>query len=106
MRRDTRVSDYHTNVFYSIRDGGYIADIPDLKYCSAFGETPEEALQEAMLAKAAWLEAALAREAPRVETRGTEVPTVQGTGERRRIGSRRKEGRGKPYPYGYVHMRE
>ena len=50
--------DYHINVFYSNQDGGYIADIPDLKYCSVFGETPEEALREVLLAKAAWLEAA------------------------------------------------
>ena len=50
--------DYHINVFYSNQDGGYIADIPDLKYCSALGETPEEALREVLLAKAAWLEAA------------------------------------------------
>jgi predicted RNase H-like HicB family nuclease len=28
--------DYHINVFYSEEDGGYIADIPDLKPCSAF----------------------------------------------------------------------
>ena len=54
------MSDYHINVFYSNQDGGYIADIPDLKYCSAFGETPEEALREVILAKAAWLEAARA----------------------------------------------
>lgn len=52
------MSDYHINVFYSDQDGGYIADIPDLKYCSAFGETPEEAVREVTLAKAAWLEAA------------------------------------------------
>jgi len=47
------MSDYHINVFYSDRDGGYIADIPDLKYCSAFGETPEEAVREVTLAKRA-----------------------------------------------------
>jgi predicted RNase H-like HicB family nuclease len=34
------VSDYHINVFFSADDGGYIADIPDLNACSAFGETP------------------------------------------------------------------
>jgi predicted RNase H-like HicB family nuclease len=28
---------YHINIFYSEEDKGYIADIPDLKYCSAFG---------------------------------------------------------------------
>ena len=54
------MSDYHINVFYSDQDRGYVADIPDLKYCSAFGETPEEAVREVMLAKAAWLEVARA----------------------------------------------
>ena len=40
------MKDYHINVFYSEEDEGYIADIPDLKYCSAFGETPVEAIQD------------------------------------------------------------
>ena len=52
------MSDYHINIFYSDEDGGYIADIPDLESCSAFGATPEEALAEVGRAKAAWLEAA------------------------------------------------
>jgi predicted RNase H-like HicB family nuclease len=52
------VKDYHINIFYSDEDGGYIADIPDLKACSAFGRTPEEALREVETAKAAWLESA------------------------------------------------
>ncbi len=52
------MTDYHINVFYSKADGGYIADIPDLKYCSAFGETPEEAVREVQIAKQTWLEAA------------------------------------------------
>jgi predicted RNase H-like HicB family nuclease len=52
------MKDYHINVFYSEDDEGYIADIPDLQSCSAFGETPEEALQEVLKAKQAWLEAA------------------------------------------------
>lgn len=52
------MKDYHINVFYSEEDEGYIADIPDLKYCSAFGETPEEAVREVLIAKAAWLETA------------------------------------------------
>lgn len=52
------MKDYHINIFYSDEDGGYVADIPDLKACSAFGETPEEALREVERAKAAWLEAA------------------------------------------------
>jgi predicted RNase H-like HicB family nuclease len=52
------MKDYHINVFYSEDDEGYIADIPDLQSCSAFGNTPEEALQEVLRAKQAWLEAA------------------------------------------------
>lgn len=58
------MTDYHINVFFSDDDGGYIADIPDLKYCSAFGPTPEEAMQEVLLAKAAWLDAARAADKP------------------------------------------
>lgn len=52
------MKDYHINIFYSEEDEGYIADIPDLTYCSAFGKTPEKALQEVQLAKESWLEAA------------------------------------------------
>ena len=52
------MSDYHINIFFSEEDGGYIADIPDLDSCSAFGETPEQALEELEKAKKAWIEAA------------------------------------------------
>ena len=52
------MKDYHINIFYSEEDEGYVADIPDLEACSAFGETPAEALAELERAKAAWLEAA------------------------------------------------
>jgi predicted RNase H-like HicB family nuclease len=52
------MKDYHINIFYSEEDGGYIADVPDLPNCSAFGNTPAEALEEVQLAKEAWLEAA------------------------------------------------
>jgi predicted RNase H-like HicB family nuclease len=52
------VSDYHINIFYSEEDGGYVADIPDLDACSAFGSTPEQALAELEIAKEAWLQAA------------------------------------------------
>lgn len=61
--------DYHINIFYSDEDGGYIADIPDLAACSAFGQTPEEALREVEKAKAAWLEAARAEGRPIPEPR-------------------------------------
>jgi predicted RNase H-like HicB family nuclease len=52
------MKDYHINIFYSQEDGEYIADIPDLRYCSASGATPEDALREVLVAKALWLEAA------------------------------------------------
>ena len=61
--------DYHINIFYSDEDQGYIADIPDLKACSAFGDTPVEALQQVQMAKEAWLEAAHAEGKPIPEPR-------------------------------------
>lgn len=52
------MSDYHINVFWSEEDKAYVADIPDLRYCSAFGDTPTEALAEVLVARDAWLAAA------------------------------------------------
>jgi predicted RNase H-like HicB family nuclease len=58
------LKDYHINLFYSDEDQGYIADIPDLKACSAFGETPAEALNEVLIARDAWLSSARANARP------------------------------------------
>ena len=58
------MKDFHINVFYSEEDEAYIADIPDLPYCSAFGETQEEALQEVIIAKEAWIDSAKANGKP------------------------------------------
>ena len=58
------MKDYHMNGFFSEEDAGYIADIPDLPHCAAFGETPEQALAEVLKAKAAWIEAAKAQGKP------------------------------------------
>ena len=52
--------DYHINIFYSKDDKGYIADVPDLKFCSAFGLTPQAALKHVLVAKDAWIAAAKA----------------------------------------------
>lgn len=52
------MKDYHINIFWSDEDGGYIADIPDLTSCSAFGASPKEALDQVMIAKETWLSAA------------------------------------------------
>jgi predicted RNase H-like HicB family nuclease len=54
------LKDYHINIFWSDEDGAYIADIPDLKMCSAFGQTPAEALAEVERARDTWLETARA----------------------------------------------
>ena len=58
------MKDYHINIFCSDKDEGYIADIPDLQHCSAFGETPAAALAEVLTAKKAWLAAARANKKP------------------------------------------
>ena len=63
------MKDYHINLFYSAEDEGYIADVPDLKHCSAFGKTPEVAIDEVLKAKKAWLETAHANKKPIPEPR-------------------------------------
>ncbi len=52
------MKDYHINIFFSDEDEGYIADIPDLNNCSAFGNTQADALKEVLIAKELWLETA------------------------------------------------
>ena len=51
---------YHINVFFSAEDKAYIADVPDLQYCSAHGKTPESALKEVLIAVDAWIATAKA----------------------------------------------
>jgi predicted RNase H-like HicB family nuclease len=51
---------YHINLFWSEADGAWVADVPDLQSCSAFDDTPAEALGEVEKAMEAWL--AVARE--------------------------------------------
>ena len=46
---------YHINLFWSEADGCWVADMPDLKSSSAFGDTPAEALTELEKAANAWL---------------------------------------------------
>lgn len=55
------MKDYHINVFFSDEDDCCVADIPDLRFCSACGSTPEEAVREVQRAKIAWLKTAKAR---------------------------------------------
>lgn len=49
---------YAIEIFYSEEDEGYIAIVPELPECSAFGETEEEALKEIKIAIDLWLETA------------------------------------------------
>jgi len=52
------MKDYDINIFFSEEDDCYVADIPDLKYCSAIGDSPLAAVREIQTAKSAWLAAA------------------------------------------------
>jgi predicted RNase H-like HicB family nuclease len=60
---------YAITVVWSDEDGGWIADAPDLKSCSAFGRTPEEAVAELQIAMEGWLEAARENNLPIPEPR-------------------------------------
>ena len=57
---------YAIEIFYSEEDGGYIAVVPELAGCSAFGETEEAALKEVMTTMELWLKTA--------EKEGREIP--------------------------------
>lgn len=61
---------YHINLFWSDDDGCWIADVPDLTWCSAHAPTPEAALAEVETAIVAWLavQAEAGRPAPRRAT--------------------------------------
>jgi predicted RNase H-like HicB family nuclease len=52
---------YQINIFYSEEDGAYIAEIPELKDCSAFGHSPEEALDEVLVVQELWLQDCIRR---------------------------------------------
>lgn len=58
------MKDYAINVFWSDEDESYIATVPDLRGCSAFGDSPEEAVREVEVAKRLWLESARERGDP------------------------------------------
>ena len=51
---------YHINVFWYPDDRCWIADVPDLRPCSAHGDTPERAMAELRQAIELWLETAKA----------------------------------------------
>jgi predicted RNase H-like HicB family nuclease len=55
---------YHINVFWYPLDNCWIADVPDLRPCSAHGNSPAEAIAEAEVAIALWLETAFEKNLP------------------------------------------
>ena len=61
---------YAIEIFYSEEDEGYIAVVPELPGCSAFGETEEAALEEVKIAIELWLETA--------KKEGREIPQPHG----------------------------
>jgi predicted RNase H-like HicB family nuclease len=58
---------YPITVFWSAEDQAWVADVPDLPYCSATGDTPHEAVSEVEVAIEAWVDAA--------QSSGRRVPT-------------------------------
>ena len=60
---------YHINTFWYPDDKRWVADVPDLKGCSAHGATPEEAMAEAQIAIELWIETALECNLPIPEPR-------------------------------------
>nr|WP_086492298.1 type II toxin-antitoxin system HicB family antitoxin [Novosphingobium panipatense] len=55
---------YHINLFWSDEDACWIADVPDLKPCSAHGSSRAEALANVNDAIEGWLEAAAEKDLP------------------------------------------
>jgi len=49
---------YAIEIFFSEEYEGYIAVVPELPGCSAFGETEEQSLKEVKFAMELWLETA------------------------------------------------
>lgn len=54
-------------VFWSDEDGVWIANVPDLSFCSGHGDTPRTAVEEVEIAVEAWLEVA--------KQKGLDIPT-------------------------------
>ena len=60
---------YHINLFWSAEDECWIADVPDLRPCSAHGDTRAEAIDNIKDAIEGWLEVAEERGFPIPEAR-------------------------------------
>lgn len=49
---------YHINLYWSDEDACWIADVPDLRFCTSHGDTRAEALANIEDAMRGWLEIA------------------------------------------------
>ncbi len=60
---------YHINLFWSNEDACWIADAPDLRFCTTHGDTPVQALTNMEDAMQGWLEVVLGRGQPLPEAK-------------------------------------
>lgn len=47
---------YEIDIFYSDEDGAFVANVPELPYCSAWGDSYEDALREVRVAMDLYLD--------------------------------------------------
>lgn len=69
--RKMKKSTYPVVIEYSPEDRGYVARVPALKYCTAFGESYEEAAREIQTAIEGWIMTA--------KEKGTPIPPAGAT---------------------------
>lgn len=79
------VNRYAIEIFYSEEDEGFIAIVPELPGCSAFGSNEEAALREVKTAISLWLSAA--------KKEGREVPKPSGRALLRMVLERKNGGK-------------
>ncbi|MGH8019395.1 MAG: type II toxin-antitoxin system HicB family antitoxin [Opitutaceae bacterium] len=84
-RKAHTVPAYPVVIEYSQPDGGYIARAPALKYCSAFGETYEEAAREIAVAMRLWLDSARAH-GQEIPPPGAAIEELQGAADLLNLG--------------------
>ncbi len=63
-KREEEILEYQVNIAFDLRDGVYVARVPELANCQTHGKTPEEALSHAREAIELWIETARVRKIP------------------------------------------
>jgi predicted RNase H-like HicB family nuclease len=71
------VDRYGIAIFWSEEDNQFISIAPDLRGCSASGDTYEEALSEIQIAKELWLESSRERDYEVPEPRWRPAEAIQ-----------------------------